>query len=119
MAFVEPDLTAALGTATAANNWGPNDAKQAKNWFVNFLQAVKNAGAGTSINVLNRKADYLWHVFKEDPNYNTYCTNTFGYVLQHIELPQPRKPTPDELDAVRAYYEPNWPIPDPYCACRT
>jgi hypothetical protein len=117
MAFVAPDLTAALGTATANNKWSPSDAKQAKDWFVNFLQAVANAPAGTVINVMNKKADDLWHVYLNDPNYDTYCIDNFGRVLDHIETPPRRKPTAAELAAVQPYYSPNWPIPDSIVSC--
>jgi hypothetical protein len=114
--FSAPDLTAALNTATTANGWNQNDSKQAKDWFVNFLQAVYNAPAGTVINVMNRKADDLWHVFLNDPGYAAYCTSCFGYVLQHIENPPRRRATAAEEAAVKPYY-PKWPIPDSIVSC--
>lgn len=116
MAFAAPDLTSALGTATAQNGWTPKDSAHAQQWFVNFLQAVYNAPGGTVINVMDKKADDLWHVFLNDPNYATYCTNCFGYVLQHIQTPPRRKPTAAELAAVKPYY-PQWPIPDSIVSC--
>jgi hypothetical protein len=116
MAFQAPDLTSALGTAAAKNGWSPDASKQASEWFVNFLEAVYNAPAGTVINVMNKKADDLWHVFLKDPNYKQYCIDTFGYELQHIETPPRRKPTPAEENAVKPYYR-KWPIPDSIVSC--
>ncbi|HKC18790.1 MAG TPA: hypothetical protein VKE27_04090 [Candidatus Dormibacteraeota bacterium] len=117
MAFAAPDLTAALASATTKNQWGPAASKQAADWFVNFLQAVYKAPAGTVINVMSKKADDLWHEYLNDPNYDSYCQQCFGYVLQHIETPPRRKPTAAEEAAVEPYYRPNWPIPDSIVSC--
>jgi hypothetical protein len=118
MAYMPPDLTAALGTATAQNQWSPNDAKQAKDWFLNFLQAVSNAPAGTVINVMSKKADDLWHVFLNDPNYDAWSISSYGYVLKHVETPPRHKPSAAEEAAVKPYYL-NWPIPDSIVSCRS
>lgn len=115
--FMAPDLTAALKQATANNGWTPTDSKQAKDWYTNFLQAVWNAPPGTVLRVMSRKADDLWHVHLDDPGYDAYCINCFGYVLQHIQQPPRRKPTKAEEAVAKPLYGSNWPIPDSIVSC--
>lgn len=117
--FVAPDVTTALATATAQKGWSPSDSKQAKDWFTNFLQAVWNAPPGTVVRVMNRKADDLWHIYLKDPGYAAYCTNCFGYVLQHIEEQKRRKPTAAEDAVAQPLYGNNWPVPDSIVSCHT
>jgi hypothetical protein len=117
--FSAPDLTTngVLAKATAQNGWTGSAPKQAQDWYNNFLEAVYAAN-GTPIGVMNRKADDLWHVHKDDPSYDAYCISCFGYVVQHIESPPRRKATAAELDAVKPYYK-KWPIPDSITSCHT
>lgn|SRR5689334_7766113 len=117
--FAAPDLTSngVLATAAAKNGWTGSAQKQAQDWYNNFLEAVWYAPApGTAINVLNRKADDLWHVHKADPTYDAYCMACFGYIVQHIEYPIKRKASAADLALVQPYYR-HWPIPDSIVSC--
>lgn len=122
-AFFKPDLTSngVLAKAATDNGWGPTETAEAKTWYDNFLQAAWNAAAaGTSIKVLNRKADALWHVHKDThPEYEAYCKACFGKPLNHISVASPHAPSATELAAVKPYYGSNWPIPDSFVACST
>jgi hypothetical protein len=119
-AFYPPDLTSTgvLDAAATQNGWNGPAKKQAQDWYNHFLEAVWNA-KGTSIGVMNRKADDLWHVHKAAGGYDAYCISCFGYVVQHIENPPRRKATAAELAAVKPYYGGNWPIPDSITSCHS
>jgi hypothetical protein len=118
-----PDLTSngVLATATLNNHWSPTDAAEAEQWYDNFLEAAWIAdGQGTSINVINKKADDLWHVHKDThPDYEKYCTDCFGKKLNHIAVAHPHSPSAAELAAVQPYYQSNWPVPDSIVACHS
>lgn len=116
MAYVAPDLTAALNTAAAANGWNAADRKQASDWLGYYFEAVSKAPAGTAIRVMNKKADDLWHVFVKDPGYNAWSTGCFGSVLLHVADPPRRKPTAAENATAQQYYS-HWPVPDSIVSC--
>jgi hypothetical protein len=116
-----PDLASngVLTKAATQNNWSESDAAEAELWYDNFLLAAWNAdGQGAAINVINKKADDLWHVHKDThPDYENYCNDCFGKVVKHIPVDHRHDATQAELAAVQTYYQSNWPIPDSIVSC--
>ena len=118
-----PDLASngVLTKAATQNNWSASDAAEAELWYDNFLLAAWNAdGQGAAINVINKKADDLWHVHKDThPDYEKYCNGCFGKPLNHKVVANPHAPSAAELAAVQQFYLANWPVPDSIVACHT
>jgi hypothetical protein len=109
------DLVEKVGNA---KNWGAPDKQKAHDWYNHFLEANWNQ-AGSEINVLNDKADDLWHEhILNTQRYTNYCLACFGYYLDHFPDVR-RKPTKAELDAVQPAYSPNWPVPDSIVSCHS
>ena len=115
-----PDLNknGVVEKAATKHNWSAADKKEAKDWYENFLQAAWNA-QGASIDVLNRKADDLWHehIQIDTQDYTDYCNNCFGSFLHHVSVDSQPAATPAQLAAVQPYYAPHWPIPDSIVSC--
>lgn len=119
--WFEPDLTnnGVLEKAAKHYSWSAADKKEAHEWYKHFLEAAWNAN-GAPIDVLNRKADDLWHYhIMVTKDYSDYCDSCLGGYLHHTPVDSQPAATPAQQAAVQTFYDKNWPVPDSIVSCHS
>jgi hypothetical protein len=78
------DLREVMGAATRGRRWSSDRAERAELWYRRHLFLARK-NRGTSLGMLARDADALWHHHIVDTRkYKADCDSLFGGYLDHI-----------------------------------